>query len=65
MCDDDDDDDDDDDGGRREEEGGGKEERRRRGPPSLQNEDPAPQDGWEKMFGNVGSDCKKMAQHHL
>ena len=45
--DDDDDDDDGDDGGRMEGGGGGGGEEER-GAPSLQNEDPTPQDGWEK-----------------
>eukprot|EP00959_Pyramimonas_sp_CCMP1952_P194835 4074323-Pyramimonas_sp.AAC.1 len=36
--------------------GGGGEEERKRGPPSLQNEDPTPQDGWEQM-GQNGNHC--------
>ena len=45
--DDDDDDDDDDEGGR------GQREEEERGAPSLRNEDPTPQDGWEKSLSRM------------
>ena len=38
--------------------GGGSGRRRRRGAPSLQNEDPTPQDGWEKGGGRRTLICE-------